>query len=221
MEQHQLPAWFILSTNTACNSKNRLFSYLCVLNRKQMELLSKEDKKLVRAHDLTFKPFLSEELIQKRVVELSRDITADYQGKKPIFLSILNGAFIFVADLVRACDLVCETTFIKLSSYDGVKSTGNVTTLIGMDIDLKGRDVIVVEDIIDTGKTLYHFLNEMKKLKPASVKLASLLVKPTALQFDIKVDYKGFDIPNKFVIGYGLDYNGEGRNLASIYQLAE
>lgn len=186
-----------------------------------MELLSKRDKKLVHAHDLTFEPFLSKEKIQSRVVELSQDITSDYKGKKPIFLSILNGAFIFVADLVRACDLTCETTFIKLSSYDGVKSTGNVTTLIGMDIDLKERDVIVVEDIIDTGETLFQFLKELRKLEPASVKLASLLVKPDALIYDINVDYKGFDIPNKFVIGYGLDYNGEGRNLASIYQLAE
>ena len=186
-----------------------------------MELLSKQDKKLVRAHDLTFEPFISEEKIQNRVVELSQQITSDYKGKKPVFLSILNGAFIFVADLVRACDLTCETTFIKLSSYDGVKSTGNVTTLIGMDIDLKDRDVIVVEDIIDTGETLFQFLKELKKLEPASIKLASLLVKPEALQYDIHVDYKGFDIPNKFVIGYGLDYNGEGRNLASIYQLAE
>lgn len=195
--------------------------YLCVSNENQWNCYLNKTKKIVRAHDLTFKPFLSEEKIQKRVIELSQDITKDYKGKKPVFLSILNGAFIFVADLVRACDLTCETTFIKLSSYDGVKSTGNVTTLIGMDIDLKERDVIVVEDIIDTGKTLYQFLKELKKLEPASVKLASLLVKPEALQYDIYVDYKGFDIPNKFVIGYGLDYNGEGRNLASIYQLAE
>ena len=185
-----------------------------------MELLSKEEK-LVHAHDLSFKPFLSKEKIQNRVNELSQIITSDYKGKKPIFLGILNGAFIFVADLVRACNLTCETTFIKLSSYDGVKSSGNVTTLIGMDIELKGRDVIVVEDIIDTGKTLNQFLKELKKLGPASIKLASLLVKPDALQHEIKVDYKGFDIPNKFVIGYGLDYNGEGRNLDGIYQLAE
>jgi hypoxanthine phosphoribosyltransferase len=186
-----------------------------------MELLSKQEKKLVRAHDLTFKPFLSEEKILKRVAELGHQITIDYKAKKPVFLSILNGAFVFLADLSRACDLTCETTFIKLSSYQGTKSTGNVTTLIGMDIDLKGRDVIVVEDIIDTGKTLYQFLKELKELEPSSIKLASLLVKPEALQHDIPVDYKGFDIPNKFVIGYGLDYNGEGRNLKSIYQLAE
>ena len=110
--------------------------------------------------------FLSKEKIQNRVIELSQIITSDYKGKKPIFLGILNGAFIFVADLVRACDLTCETTFIKLSSYDGVKSSGNVTTLIGMDIELKGRDVIVVEDIIDTGKTLFQFLKELRKLEP-------------------------------------------------------
>ncbi len=186
-----------------------------------MELLSQQDKKLVRAHDLTFKPFLSEEKILKRVAELAHQITNDFKGKKLVFIGILNGAFIFLADLVRACDLSCEITFIKLSSYKGLKSKGKVTTLIGMDIDLKGRDVIVVEDIVDTGKTLYQFLKELKTLEPTSVKLASLLVKPEALQYEIPVDYKGFDIPNKFVIGYGLDYNGEGRNLKSIYQLAE
>ena len=186
-----------------------------------MELVSKRDKKLVQAHDLSFEPFLSEEKILKRVAELSEQITDDYKGEKPVFLSILNGAFIFMADLVRACDLICETTFIKLSSYDGVQSTGNVKTLIGIDTNLKDRHVIVVEDIIDTGETLFQFLKELKELQPASVKLASLLVKPEALQYDIQVDYKGFDIPNKFVIGYGLDYNGEGRNLPSIYQLAE
>jgi hypoxanthine phosphoribosyltransferase len=186
-----------------------------------MELLSQQDKKIVQAHDLSFKPFLSQEKINHRVTELGQKITNDFKGKKPIFIGILNGAFVFLADLVRACDLSCETTFIKLSSYDGVKSTGNITTLIGMDIELKGRDVIIVEDIIDTGETLFHFLKELKKLEPDSVKMASLLVKPEALQYDIPVDYKGFDIPDKFVIGYGLDYNGEGRNLAGIYQLVE
>ena len=185
-----------------------------------MELLSKQDN-IIRAHDLTFKPFLSEERIQERVAELGQQITNDYRGKKPLFIGILNGAFIFTSDLVRACDLTCETTFIKLSSYEGLNSTGDVTTLIGMDIDLKGRDVIVVEDIIDTGRTLSRFLAELKKLEPASVKLASLLVKPEALQHHIPVDYKGFDIPNKFVIGYGLDYDGEGRNLGGVYQLVE
>ena len=186
-----------------------------------MELLSKQENALIQAHDLFFKPFLSEEKILNRVVELSHQITKDYKGKKPVFLSILNGAFIFMADLVRACDLTCETTFIKLSSYDGLQSSGNIKTLIGIDLDLKGRHVIVVEDIIDTGGTIFQFLKELKELEPASVKLASLLVKPEALQYNINIDYKGFDIPNKFVIGYGLDYSGEGRNLPSIYQLAE
>ena len=186
-----------------------------------MELLSQQDKKMVRAHDLTFKPFISEEKILQRVAELGQQITNDYKGKKPIFLAILNGAFVFMADLTRACDLSCETTFIKLSSYKGLKSTGSITTLIGIDINIKNRDVIIVEDIVDTGQTLFQFLKELKALGPSSVKLASLLVKPEALKYEMAVDYKGFDIPNKFVIGYGLDYNGEGRNLKSIYQLAE
>lgn len=185
-----------------------------------MEVLSQEDK-LIQAHDLYFKPFLSKEKILGRVTELGQQISKDYKNKKPVFISILNGAFIFLADLVRACDLNCEITFVKLSSYEGVKSTGKVATVIGIDIDLKGKDVIVVEDIIDTGETLNQFLKELKNYNPSSIKLASLLVKPEALHYEIQVDYKGFDIPNKFVIGYGLDYNGEGRNLESIYQLVE
>ena len=184
-------------------------------------LLNKKHKQRAQAHELSFDLYLTEEQIMQRVEALGKQITKDYAQKKPVFLSILNGAFIFMADLARCVDLPCETTFIKLSSYDGVKSTGNISTLIGMDIDLAGRDVIVVEDIIDTGNTLHQFLIELEKAKPSSVRLASLLVKPDALQHDLEVHYRGFDIPNKFVIGYGLDYNGEGRNLRSIYKLAE
>ncbi len=186
----------------------------------QMEFLSQRNK-MIQAHDLFFRPFLSKEEIQHRVEELAMRITQDYSGKKPVFITILNGAFIFLADLVRHCDLPCEITFIKLSSYEGVKSTGKIQTLIGLDIELTGRDVIIVEDIIDTGETIRQFLKMLNEMRPASVKLAALLLKPEALQYEIAIDYKGFDIPNKFVIGYGLDYNGEGRNLPDIYQLVE
>lgn len=185
-----------------------------------MELLSQQNK-LVRAHDLFFKPFLLKEKISGRVSELGQQISKDYADKKPVFITILNGAFIFLADLVRHCGSPCEITFIKLSSYEGLASTGKVSTLIGIDIDLKNRDVIIVEDIIDTGETIFQFLKELDKIKPASVKIAALLVKPEALQYEIPIDYKGFDIPNKFVIGYGLDYNGEGRNFPDIYQLVD
>ena len=184
-------------------------------------LINEEQKQTARAHELSFQLYITAQQIRQRVEQLGQEITKDYAGKKPVFLSILNGSFVFMADLVRSVNLQCETTFIKLSSYEGVKSTGNVSTLIGMDIDLKGRDVIVVEDIIDSGQTLDQFLKELNKNNPSSVRIASLLVKPDALQFEIPVDYKGFDIPNKFVIGYGLDYNGEGRNLGGIYQLIE
>ncbi|MCP4121504.1 MAG: hypoxanthine phosphoribosyltransferase [Bacteroidetes bacterium] len=172
----------------------------------------------VKANDLTFYPYLDEKTIQKRILELGKEIFSKYKDRSPIFIGILNGAFIFTADLVRACDLSCEITFTKLSSYSGTQSTGTVSTLIGLDSSLEGRHIIVVEDIIDSGRTMHHFVKELKSYKPASIALASLLYKPEAMQYDMHIDYVGFEIPDKFVIGYGLDYDGIGRNLASIYQ---
>ncbi len=174
---------------------------------------------LVKAHDLPFELFISEAQIEKRVRELGKAIEADYKGKKPLLLGVLNGAFVFAADLIRASEIDCEISFIKLSSYRGLQSSGEVETLIGLDIDVNGRDIIIVEDILDSGKTLHYFLPELIKLQPASVALAIFLVKPEALEYPIHIDYQGFEIPNKFVIGYGLDYDGLGRNLRGIYQL--
>ena len=141
------------------------------------------------------------------------------QGKKPLFIAILNGAFIFAADLFKQINIEAEISFIKLASYKGIKSTGKVITAIGLDVDLHRRDVIIVEDIVDTGKTLFQFLPQLQHQHPASLKIASLLHKPDALLHPIKIDYLGFTIPNKFVIGYGLDYDGLGRNIKEIYQL--
>ena len=141
--------------------------------------------------------------------------------KKPIFLCVLNGAFVFAADLVRQFSAACDISFIKLSSYEGLQSSGKIANLLGLDIDLNDRHLIIVEDIIDTGNTMYWFLQELKHYQPASVALATLLVKPEALQHNFPIPYTGFEIPNKFVIGYGLDYEGEGRNLPAIYQLVE
>lgn len=175
----------------------------------------------VKAHELEFEPFIDQEEIQQKVRHLGQTISQDYIGKKPVFISILNGAFVFAADLVRAVTLPCETSFIKLSSYDGLQSTGVVCDIIGLDIDLTNRDVIILEDIVDSGKTMDWFLKDLQKHQPHSIALCSLLVKPEALQYDFPIQYTGFEIPNKFVIGYGLDYNGEGRNFPSIYQLVE
>lgn len=174
----------------------------------------------IQVHDKTFVPFIEKEKIAARVQELGRQIDADYAGKNPLFLAILNGSFIFAADLFRAITVAAEISFIKLASYKGTSSTGNVITAIGMEESLSGRHVVILEDIIDTGKTLSSFLPELMQRQPASLKIATFLSKPEALQYDVKADYVGFEIENRFVLGYGLDYDGHGRNLPELYQLA-
>lgn len=175
--------------------------------------------KTIQVHDLNFELYLPEEQIQRRIAALALEIERDYQGKHPIFIGVLNGAFVLIADLLRHCNLDCEITFVKLSSYDGTESSGEVKTVLGLDKDLTNRHVIVMEDIVDTGKTMHHFLAGLEKLKPASVALVSLLSKPDAIKHPVKIDYLGFEIPDLFVIGYGLDYDGRARNLKDIYQL--
>lgn len=175
----------------------------------------------VHLHDKTFETYLPENSIQEKVGEIASRLSEDYQGKKPLFIAILNGSFMFAADLFKHISIEAEISFIKLASYKGMKSSGHVITAIGLEQDVYGRDVIIVEDIVDTGKTLYHFLPQLLHQQPASLKIASLLHKPEATKYPLQVDYVGFSIPNKFVVGYGLDYNGLGRNLCEIYQLAE
>lgn len=173
----------------------------------------------VTVHDKTFCTYLSEQDIQARIAQMADAINKDFAGKKPLFIGILNGAFMFASDLFKHLTIEAEITFIKLASYKGMKSTGNVITSIGLDHDLFGRDVVIVEDIIDTGKTLHKFLPQLEHQQPASLKIAALLHKPEALLHPLNIDYIGFSVPNKFVVGYGLDYNGLGRNLKEIYQL--
>jgi len=173
----------------------------------------------LKVHDKEFVPYIPSTEIEKQVTRVSLEINIDYEGKKPLFIAILNGAFIFAADLFKQINLEAEIGFIKLASYKGVKSTGKVITAIGLDTELYGRDVIIVEDIVDTGKTLSQFLPQLEHHHPASLKVASLLHKPAAMVHSIKIDYLGFTIPDEFVIGYGLDYDGLGRNLKEIYQL--
>jgi len=177
--------------------------------------------KTVKIHDLVFEPYIKNEAIQKRVKEIAIDLKKELGDKKPIFLAILNGSFVFAADLARACDFDHEVSFIKLTSYEGTTSTGKVTTQIGLQENLADRDVIIVEDIIDTGTTIYTFLPTLKKANPKSISVVSLLSKPSALKYPLVINHVGFEIPNKFVVGYGLDYNGLGRNLKDIYQLKE
>jgi hypoxanthine phosphoribosyltransferase len=169
--------------------------------------------------DKTFVPFISKETIRERVLELAANISNDYSGETPLLVAILNGSFIFAADLFRALEIDAAISFVKLASYKGTSSTGNIVTAIGLDENLKGRHIIIVEDIIDTGRTLNAFLPEIYQRGPASVKIATFLTKPSALQFDIKADYRAFEIENKFVLGYGLDYDGHGRNFPDLYVL--
>ncbi len=173
----------------------------------------------IRVHDKDFGPYLSSSQIDEQVSRVAAEINRDYEGKKPLFIAILNGAFMFASDLLKKVTVEAEITFIKLASYKGIKSTGKVVNAIGLDADLHRRDVIIVEDIVDTGKTLFHFLPQLEHQHPTSLKIASLLHKPDALIHPLKIDYLGFTIPDKFVIGYGLDYDGLGRNIKEIYQL--
>ena len=173
----------------------------------------------ITVHDKEFIPYLTSAEIEVQVQRVADEINRDYVGKKPLFVAILNGAFMFASDLFKKINVETEICFIKLASYKGVKSTGKVITAIGLDTDLFGRDVIIVEDIVDTGKTLFQFLPQLEHQNPTSLKVASLLHKPEACVHPIKIDYLGFKIPNKFVVGYGLDYDGLGRNIKEIYQL--
>ncbi len=173
----------------------------------------------IQVLDKTFIPYLEESAIQAKITELAAQLNKDYEGKRPLFLSILNGSFLFTADLFKQITIEAEVSFIKLASYKGTSSTGNVITAIGLDTNIKDRHIIILEDIIDTGKTLHHYLPQLESMQPASVKIAVLLDKKEALQYPVTIDYACFEIPNKFVVGYGLDYDGLGRNSKAIYQL--
>ncbi|MFL5744705.1 MAG: hypoxanthine phosphoribosyltransferase [Niastella sp.] len=175
----------------------------------------------IRVHDKQFEPYISASTIAGRIKEIAGELNKDYSDRKPLFIAILNGSFMFAADLYKELHIDAEVCFIKLASYKGTKSTGHVITAIGLDMDLFGRDVVIVEDIVDTGKTLSEFLPQLHHQQPASLKIVALLHKPEATVFPITIDYLGFSIPNKFVVGYGLDYDGLGRNIPEIYKLIE
>jgi hypoxanthine phosphoribosyltransferase len=176
---------------------------------------------MIQVHDKAFEPYLTAEAINGRIQKIAEQINKDYDGKSPLFIAILNGSFMFASDLFKAISIEAEICFIKLASYKGTKSSGHVITAIGLDIDLIGRHVIVLEDIVDTGKTLSEFLPQLEHQQPASMRIAALLHKPEATVYPITVDYLGFSVPNKFLLGYGLDYDGLGRNIPSIYKLVE
>ncbi len=175
----------------------------------------------VQLKDKYFIPYISEQEIQQACSRLAEKINTAYDGKRPLFLAVLNGSFIFAADLYRNITIPSDISFIKMASYEGTSSSGNINQLIGLNEDLSGRHVIIVEDIVDTGKTLQAIMLLMEKHRVASVATATLLFKPEAYKLAYEITYAGIRIPHKFVVGYGLDYDGHGRNLRSIYILEE
>ncbi len=175
----------------------------------------------IQLHDKTFIPFLSPHEVQEAVTSVANKINSFYGQKTPIILPVLDGAFVFTADLAKQLTIQAQFSFIKYKSYHNTQSTGKVSQLLGLDIDIKGQDVILVEDIVDTGLTLHYLLAELKQYQPASIKIATLLAKPDALKVPLEIDFKGIEIPNRFVVGYGMDYNGLGRNLDGVFVLKD
>jgi hypoxanthine phosphoribosyltransferase len=176
----------------------------------------------IQLHDLKFQPFLSAQQIQQRVKELSAQLNQEFSDKKPVFLVMLKGAFVFATDLVRAFHQPSEVSFVRTQSYIGTQSSHEVKVLLGpTPEEVYNRHVIIIEDIVDSGRTMHRFLPILKAQQPRSITLVTLLFKPDMLVEEVKIDYVGFTIPPKFVVGYGLDYDGLGRNLPEIYQLKQ
>jgi len=175
----------------------------------------------VRIKDKTFETSIPEAEIKARVKELAIRLNKDFADKNPLFLTVLNGSFIFAADLMREITIPCEISFVKLASYEGILSTGKVHEVIGLNEDISGRTVIIVEDVVDTGRTMHQMLDSLKVRRPAAIHICTLFVKPDKLEEPLDIDYVAFSIPNDFIVGYGLDYDQQGRNLKEIYTLVE
>ncbi len=171
--------------------------------------------------DKKFRELITEDVITKRVGELAVKINSDYRDRDVVFLGILNGAFLFAAELFKKINIKARISFVKLASYEGTSSSGTVRELIGWNEDIKNKDIIIIEDIVDTGNTLERIIDELQIRKVASVKVATLLLKPEAYTKKIRLDYVGFEVPNDFIIGFGLDYSGFGRNYSSLYTLVK
>ena len=177
--------------------------------------------KSIQLLDKKFVLSIPSETIQKEVKRVAEKMNRDLEGKNPIFICVLNGAFMFASDLLKSITIACEVSFVKLSSYSGIMSTGTVKEVIGLNEDIQGRTIIVVEDIIDTGLTIQKIIDSLQRFHPAEIKVASFLLKPEALLVNVPQDYIALKIPNEFIVGYGLDYNGFGRNLTDIYTVGD
>lgn len=175
--------------------------------------------KVIQVKDKSFAVSIPAERIQQEVRRVAAEINRDYEGQEPLFLAVLNGSFVFAADLLREVTLPCEISFVKLASYEGVNSVGTVREVIGLNVDITDRPIIIVEDIVDTGLTMAHMLETLQKHNPRSVDICTLLLKPDKLEVKLDIRYRAMEIPNDFIVGYGLDYDGFGRNTKDIYTL--
>jgi hypoxanthine phosphoribosyltransferase len=175
----------------------------------------------VLLHDKEFEPYITEAELAAAIDDVARRLEAQYAGKQPLFIGILNGSFIFAAELFKRLRFACEITFVKVASYHGTSSSGRVTDLIGFNEHVEGRHVVVIEDIVDTGNTIVHIFDKLRERHPASIAVATLLFKPEAYKKDIPIDHVALRIPNAFVVGSGLDHDGLGRNLPGIYRIVE
>ena len=176
---------------------------------------------MIHLHDKTFEPFISAEEIDFAIANMAKQMDADFFDEVPLFIGVLNGSFMVLSDLMKHYRGMCEVSFVKMSSYSGTQSTNDVKELIGINEDLEGKTVVIVEDIVDTGNTIEELKAILKEKKVKHLKIATLFFKPDAFKKDIKIDYIGIRIPDKFIVGFGLDYDGLGRNLSDVYQLAE
>lgn len=173
----------------------------------------------IQLHDKQFSVYIHHTEIRETITQLAQQINSDYHTKTPLFIGILNGSFIFASELIQQFNGSCEVSFVKVKSYSGTNSTGKVNELIGLDTSIENRDIIIVEDIVDTGLTLEFIYEYLQQQKPKSIKIATFLLKPEVFNKKTAIDYVGKEIPNKFIVGYGLDYNGLGRNLKNIYSI--
>ncbi len=176
---------------------------------------------VVKIHDREFVKSISREEIAAQVKRVAERINKDYAGKRPLLLGVLNGCFMFASDLMKELEIECEISFVKFSSYQGTDTTGAVNQVMGLNESIEGRDVIIVEDIVDTGLTMHNMLQTLAESKPASLAIASLFLKPARLRVPVEVKYSAFEIPDRFIVGYGLDYDGLGRNLPDVYDVKE
>lgn len=175
----------------------------------------------IRVHDKEFAPSIPAEEIMQQVRRVAEEINKDYEGQQPLFLVVLNGAFVFAADLMREISVPAEVSFVKLASYEGTSSTGTVREVIGLNTDITGRPIIIVEDIVESGITMAHMIETLKKQNPKSIDICTLLLKPEKLEVKLDIRYTAMEIPNDFILGYGLDYNGLGRGLKDIYTIVQ